>query len=207
MKSQRVGKAIGYGKGYRNLNLLDVSVHSRSGRGIPTYSKYVRLPKRGVVYHSGLFQNRWKKGDDEPLTPTKAKQYAKSIDGIKEELFDLLFNVKEYDGEKATDPEILTITVLRDKAHHIDFLQVNTRWYALGNWKDELGQKYGKEKNFVFQVQFLDTKNEKIGKRVKYLLEELNKREIGEMLLYFDTRPVEESSLNLTKNRKLIMKG
>ena len=47
-------------------------------------------------------------------------------------MFDLLYTVKKYKGELLKDPELLTIVVLKDKAHHFNFLQSFTNWNAVG---------------------------------------------------------------------------
>lgn len=205
MYSKRRGIGLNLGSGYYNLLPLDSHIHSLSAKGIKSYSNLVQMPKSDdVMYHQGIYKNT-----DIELTGSRKKlSRIRAINNIKSELYNLLFEAKEYKGEKAVDNELLTIVVLKSKAHHLNFLKAHTDWNAVGFWKDELtDESYDKEKNVVIQVQFLDTKNELIGKRIKTLLERLNEYEIGEMVLYMNTVPVEETSLKLKKYRKSTLKA
>lgn len=96
---------------------------------------------------------------------------------------------------KATDPELLSIVVLRNKKRHFDFLEGRTRWNTMGDWKDPTGKAYDSEKNIQLDIQFKDRKDEMIGKRLIELFNGYNKRVVGEQLLYSRTVPVEETSL------------
>ena len=103
----------------------------------------------------------------------------------------LMFNPKK----AQTDPELFEVVVIRDKLHHFDFLTGRTTIKAIGDWKDPKGKKYDQEKNVVLQVQFKDTKTEKVGKELTRRFKKLNKDLIGELLLYTRTIPLEETSL------------
>ena len=104
---------------------------------------------------------------------------------------ELIFNP----GKSQTDPELFEAVVLRDKAHHFNFLTGRTRIKAIGDWEAPEGDKYDEEKNVVIQVQFKDTKKEKVGKELTKRFKKLNKELVGEKLLYTRTIPVEETSL------------
>ena len=104
---------------------------------------------------------------------------------------DLIFNP----GKAQTDPELFEAVVLRDKLHHFNFLKGRTRIKAIGDWEAPKGDKYDEEKNVVIQVQFKDTKKEKVGKELIKRFKKLNKDLVGELLLYTRTIPVEETSL------------
>lgn len=212
----RRGLGRGLGRGYKNLVEMDSYIHSMSRKGISQYSKYMNFPKEfpkntEVKYHQGVFQNQWDKDHPSILQPKKVLQEIKDVDKIKEEMFDLLYNVKTYKGEKALKHEVLTIVVLRDKAHHFDFLKSFTDWNAVGSWtsaqKPFRMQSYDDEKNKIIDIEFLDTKNDKIGQRLEVLLKKLNKVEVGEWLLYSRTTPISETSLSLRKERTLTMKA
>jgi hypothetical protein len=212
----RRGVGAGLGKGYKNLLEMDSYIHSLSRRGISQYSHYMNYPKEfpkntDVKYHQGVFQNQW--GGDHPsaLQPKRVLREIKDVDKIKKEMFDLLYNVKTYKGEKAVKHEVLTVVVLRDKAHHFDFLKAYTDWNAVGSWTPAQRpfrvQSYDDEKNKVLEIEFLDTKSDKIGRRLEVLLKKLNKTEVGEWLLYSRTTPISETSLSLAKERTLTMKA
>lgn len=100
----------------------------------------------------------------------------------------LLYNPDE--SKEELEPELLTIVLDRSKAHHLDFLRNWTESYTIGTWEE-----CEDEKNVQFDIQFDDTKDEEIGKRLEELLGKLNENVIGEDLLYFRTTPVEETSL------------
>lgn len=211
---QGVGK--GLGKGYKNLLEMDSYIHSLSRKGISQYSKYMNYPKdfpknTNVKYHQGVFQNQWDKNHPSKTKSQKVLRQIKEVDKLKKEMFDLLYNVKTFRGEKAVKHEVLTIVVLRDKAHHFDFLKSYTDWNAVGSWtasqKPFRVQSYDDEKNKVIDVEFLDTKNDKVGKRIEVLLKKLNKIEVGEWLLYSRTTPISETSLSLKKERTMTMKA
>jgi len=200
---RRKGLGKGLGKGYRNLTVLDPTIHSRSARGIKTYSNLIKLPKsKDVIYHSGVFQNVFDENHPHKLKKDEVKNKLKAIDSIKRQINYLLYDANFYMGEEATDPEVLTVVVLKDKAHHFDFLTSHTDWKSVGNWKNDItGETYDKENNLVLQIQFLDTKNEYIGNELIRLFKELNDYEVGEQVLYVRTSPVEESTLPLKEWR------
>lgn len=105
-----------------------------------------------------------------------------------------------YDPDKSqTDRELLSIVILRDKEHYLDFLHAYTKIKAIGTWEDVKGGKviktYPDEKNVKMEIEFRDTKKETVGNRLMTMFTELNKREIGEDLLYVRTVPIEESTL------------
>jgi len=105
-----------------------------------------------------------------------------------------------YDPMKSqTDRELLSIILLRDKEHYLDFLQGSTKIKAIGTWQDVKGDRiiktYPDERNVKIEVEFRDTKKEAVGTRLMDIFTELNKREIGEQLLYARTAPIEESTL------------
>ena len=105
-----------------------------------------------------------------------------------------------YDPAKSqTDRELLSIILLREKEHHLDFLHAYTKIKAIGTWEDVEGGKviktYPDEKNVKIEIEFRDTKKEEVGNRLMDIFTELNKREIDEDLLYCRTVPIEESTL------------
>jgi len=147
-----------------------------------------------TVYHKGMYS---KDADEKNLIAMKEKSTR-----IKKEISNLLYEVNNYKGEDAKDHEMLTITVLRNKLPHFDFLTAHTDVEAVGYWKSKTTDvSYDKENNALLQIEFLDTKNEKVGKRLMRLFEDLNDVEVGEELLYVKTQPLEETSLPLEKWR------
>lgn len=98
-------------------------------------------------------------------------------------------------SKNQTDPELFEIIILKAKLHHFNFLTGRTRIKATGDWKDPKGKAYDEEKNVIVQVQFKDTKTEKVGKELTRRFKKLNNDLIGEELLYTRTLPIEETSL------------
>jgi hypothetical protein len=198
---KRQGLGLHLGKGYKNLIQIDPYIHSMSARGI-TQKLLVTPLSKDVIYHKGLFQNKWDAKHPKQLSKDKALKEYNDVDKIKKEIAYLLFQVRRFRGEQAKDHELLTITTLKDKAHHFDFLTSHTDFPTTGYFKDDiLDTRFEKEKNVSIQIEFLDTKHEKIGKRLEQLFEKLNSTEVGESLLYVRTEAIEESSLPLEKWR------
>ena len=105
-----------------------------------------------------------------------------------------------YDPSKSqTDRELLSIILLKDKEHHLDFLQGYTKIKAVGTWQDvkngRIIKTYPDERNTKIEIEFRDTRKETVGNRLMDIFTELNKREIKEELLYCRTASIEESTL------------
>lgn len=92
--------------------------------------------------------------------------------------------------KKQKDSELLTVVLLREKAEHLKFLKGFTKWNSVGTWME-----YPNEKNVTLEVQFKDTHNEEVGKRLMKLFKALNRREIKEKTIYCRTVPIEETTL------------
>jgi hypothetical protein len=121
---------------------------------------------------------------------------------IKKEISNLLYEVDKYKGEDVEFNELMTITILKNKMPHLNFLTASTNWDATGYWKSKITDvSYDKEENAIVQIQYLDTKSDKVGKRLMELFEELNNIEIGEELLYIRTKKIDETTLPLKKWR------
>jgi len=121
----------------------------------------------------------------------KSKKLIQGINSNMKAINELIFNP----GKSQVDPELFEAVVLRDKVHHFNFLKGRTRIMAIGDWEDPEGDKYDEEKNVVVQVQFKDTKKEKVGKELTQRFKKLNNDLVGELLLYTRTIPIEETSL------------
>jgi len=108
---------------------------------------------------------------------------------IKKELVKILFDSKWQEQAGVTDREVLTIVILREKAHFFDFLKGYTSWKTIGRWEEIV------EPNLQIDIEFYDTRDEAIGNRVMHLLFEYNKKVVKEQVLYVRTTPVEEGTL------------
>jgi hypothetical protein len=93
-------------------------------------------------------------------------------------------------SDKQKDNELLTVVLLKEKSHHLDFLRGYTQWNSVGRW-----QETPDEKNVSIEVQFKDAKNEEVGTRLMKLFNILNKKEIKEDQIYCRTMPIEETTL------------
>lgn len=196
---------IGRGKGYRNILSKDVLIHSRAGRGLTTYvnRRFDKLEKTEIKPLSRDVK-KLKKG--EVIDPPKNKLSNKPEQRqLQQEILNLIYNVKQYGDESATEREVLTITVLNQPSNklkgripqdQLDFLSTYTTWKVIG----ETGQ-WGREQNLVMQVEFLDTKSNSIGQRLIELFDEYNRKYVKEDVLYVKTEKLSESSLPLQKWR------
>lgn len=118
-----------------------------------------------------------------------------SVPDIQQELNSLLYNeeVQKACGAKAR--ALLSIVILKEKAHKFDFLKGGTEWKVIGKWKPDGNGHHDImiEKNVQVDIEFKD--HACIGGRVIELLKEYNRKEVGEQLLYARTMPVEEGTL------------
>lgn len=142
-------------------------------------TKDVLICKKGEIYHKGICK------------VGKSQKIIKDINSNMRRINKLLFNP----SRMQKDPELFEIVVLRNKLHHFNFLTGRTRMKAVGDWTSPEGIGYDEEKNVIIQVQFRDTKKEKIGKELTRRFKKLNNDLIGEELLYTKTIPIEETSL------------
>jgi len=121
----------------------------------------------------------------------KSKKLIQGINSNMRAINKLIFNP----GKAQVDPELFEAVILKDKIHHFNFLKGRTRIQAIGDWEAPENERYDEEKNVVVQVQFNDTKTEKVGKELTKRFKKLNNDLIGELLLYTRTIPIEETSL------------
>lgn len=156
----------------------------------------------------GLMVHTKRKSNGHPFRMTTRSwgihKYSKNPEKrkLQKEIVDLLYSAKSYNGNTPKDHEVLTITVLQKKNPHFQFLKAHTRWGAVGSWvNEEKGHKFMDEKNSIIQVEFLDTHNEALGRRLMQLFDDYNKKYVKEDSLYVRTHPIEESSLPLMEWR------
>lgn len=122
-----------------------------------------------------------------PARPvSQAAMDRKEISLLQDKINNLIFNRQK----GATDPEMLRIVILADKAHHFRFLKGYTKWKAIGTW-----ETYPDESNTVIEIMYRDTKDERVGKELVRLLERYNGLTAKEDKLFVATFPVEETSL------------
>jgi len=117
-----------------------------------------------------------------------------SVEDIRKELNSLIFDDEVRKACQAEDRELLTIIITQPKAHHFDFLQGKTEWKVRGKWKRP-DDGYEIEPNVQLDIEFKDSRDERVGKRVIRLLKEYNEKVVGEKLLYARTVPIEEGTL------------
>lgn len=110
-------------------------------------------------------------------------------DEIQREVVQILFDEDFWKKLGATDRELLTIVIVKDKAHHFDFLKAYTTWKVMGLWDKE------KELNAQIDIEFRDNKDECLGNWLMHLLYEYNKKVVKEEILYARTSPIEEGTL------------
>jgi len=185
----------------------------------PTMPKKHRKPQ--VLYYSGWEQNdvvknpftftyngkKWKFKEGDRIPNSVKALMKKRASEIKNEINYLLYHAKSYNGNRlgvGSPHEVLTITVLKPKAKHLDFLLNRTAWKGKGEWvgKGRKGAtKTFAEDNAIFQIEYLEARDESLGHKLKKLFNELNDVEIGEQSLYTRSEDVEDSSLPLEKWR------
>ncbi len=116
------------------------------------------------------------------------------VEVIQDELNILLFDGKFQSACDAADRELLTIIIPRPKAHHFDFLLGKTEWKVRGKWRRPEND-FDIEENVQLDIEFKDSADECVGKRIIELLKAYNTKVIGETLLYARTIPIEEGTL------------
>jgi len=116
------------------------------------------------------------------------------VQAIQDELNALIYDEAVQKACDAEDRELLSIIIVQPKAHHFDFLQGKTEWKVRGKWRRP-DDGFDIERNVQLDVEFKDTADECIGKRVIELLKAYNAKEVGEVLLYARPIPVEEGTL------------
>lgn len=117
---------------------------------------------------------------------SKAAIDRREITLLQDKINNLIFNRQK----GADDPEMLRIVILKEKAHHLEFLKGFTKWGAIGTWRT-----YPDEANTVIEVMYRDTKDERVGTELVKLLEQYNALTAKEDKLFVATYPIEETSL------------
>lgn len=112
-----------------------------------------------------------------------------SEEDIRKEITAVLFDKSFRKKCDATDRELLTIVLPKEKAHHFDFLKAYTTWKVTGLWEKQ------KELNVQIDCEFRDNKDECLGNRLMHLVWEYNKAVVKEQVLYARTSPIEEGTL------------
>jgi len=133
---------------------------------------------------------------ERPISPHKigADPLKMPVGAIQDELNLLLFDGEFQRACDATDRELLTIVIAEPKAHHFDFLTGKTEWKVRGKWKRP-DEGFDIERNVQLDVEFKDSAEESIGKRVIQLLRAYNTKVVSEKVLYARTMPIEEGTL------------
>lgn len=112
-----------------------------------------------------------------------------SEEDIKAEITTILFDESFRKKCDAADRELLTIVVVKEKAHHFEFLRAYTTWKVFGLWDTQ------KELNVQIECEFRDNEDECLGHRLMHLLYEYNRKVVKEQILYARTSPIEEGTL------------
>ena len=131
-----------------------------------------------------------------PISPHKigADPEEMPVQAIQDELNILLFDGDFQKACDAKDRELLTIITPRLKAHHFDFLLGKTEWKVRGKWRRP-EDDFDIEENVQLDIEFKDSAEESIGKRIISLLKAYNTKVVGETVLYARTIPIEEGTL------------
>jgi len=116
------------------------------------------------------------------------------VQAIQDELNALLFDEAVQKACDAKDRELLSVIIAQPKAYRFDFLEGKAEWKVRGKWRRP-DNGFDIERNVQLDVEFKDTSNECIGKRLIELLKAYNKKAVGEELLYARTIPIEEGTL------------
>jgi hypothetical protein len=115
----------------------------------------------------------------------------------KDILFALLFG----DGSTGTDlertqQELLTFALPRHKARALDFMRASTELAAAGTWQDpESVSNDERADNVLLEVQYGDTKDERVGDGIIVTLSLINNLEVNEQVLYARMIDVEQTTL------------
>lgn len=113
-------------------------------------------------------------------------------------------------GRDRGKKEVLTITYPKRKERKFAFLERppeeldagGTTIRAKGYWQGKHSKKVYIDDNVLHEIEFKDSKDDKVGRELMDLLKEYNEQNVGEALLYAKTTPVSESSLSPMESSK-----
>jgi hypothetical protein len=115
----------------------------------------------------------------------------------KDILFALLFGDESTGTNlERTQQELLTFALPRPKARALDFMRASTELSAAGTWQDpESVSNDERADNVLLEVQYGDTKDERVGDGIIVTLSLINNLEVNEQVLYARMIDVEQTTL------------
>lgn len=115
----------------------------------------------------------------------------------KDILFALLFGDENTGTElERTQQELLTFALPRVKARALDFMRASTELAAAGTWQDpDSVSNDERADNVLLEVQYGDTKDERVGDGIIVALSLINSLEVNEQVLYARMIDVEQTTL------------
>jgi hypothetical protein len=115
----------------------------------------------------------------------------------KDILFALLFGDESTGTNlERTQQELLTFALPRHKARALDFMRASTELAAAGTWQDpESVSNDERADNVLLEVQYGDTKDERVGDGIIVTLSLINNLEVNEQVLYARMIDVEQTTL------------
>lgn len=120
------------------------------------------------------------------LSPSTKKAVGRVNKGnVQKVMNNLLFNPRRGAGS----PETLTLIVPKPNDKKYKFLKASTEFDVKGRWLDIV------EDNTAIQIQFKDTKDERVGKDLINLVKIYNAEYVGEQVPMAYTEPIEETTL------------
>ena len=115
----------------------------------------------------------------------------------KDVLFALLFGDESTGTHlERTQQELLTFALPIGKARALDFMRASTELAASGTWQDpESVSNDERADNVLLEVQYGDTKDERVGDGIIVALSLINNLEVNEQVLYARMIDVEQTTL------------
>ena len=157
---------------------------------------------RGVDRAALLKDGRLAKGAPEKGTVLLESEHRSDagealLQRAKDILFALLFG-DESTGTtlERSQQELLTFALPRHKARALDFMRASTELSAAGTWQDpESVSNDERADNVLLEVQYGDTKDERVGDGIIVTLSLINNLEVNEQILYARMIDVEQTTL------------
>ncbi len=157
---------------------------------------------RGVDRAALLKDGRLARGAPEKGTALLGPEH-RSDDGeallqrAKDILFALLFGDESTGTDlERTQQELLTFALPRVKARALDFMRASTELAAAGTWQDPQSVSNDERAdNVLLEVQYGDTKDERVGDGIIVALSLINSLEVNEQVLYARMIDVEQTTL------------
>jgi len=158
---------------------------------------YKDMSRDDLIQHKFLSLKAPGKGKELIVNEFRTAKGNELLQHAKDMLFGFLYGDESSNTPfLRTQRRLLTLTVPSMKAEALDFMKTRTELNATGTWLDS--NQHANERqvdNAVFEIEFGEAQDEKIGEGIITALRLINNLEINEELLYGRMEKVEQSTL------------